>query len=271
MKKFLLWLCFYNCAIATPLQDHPIPLNSFKELCIGLEVPVHENIVSETQKKWIRPSQKERWEIEEISAHQKEFVFSWAEKEGHFEPWKPSLNAYDQIVILGASTPRMKLRLEYVENLIKEGMGVNSVVWLASERPLDDKVDDCSTGAKTEIEAAQILWEKSPLYKGSLPVQFFSTPMKGDKRPATEDILKTFTSKKEEGSRLLFISNQPFCGAQFETIKNTLPHFILFDVAGPGCNRESLPSMAAVFLDSLARWIYQKAQFNEQFSQLNER
>ena len=79
-------------------------------------------LVAETQKRWLRKAGLELWEVDELSSDQRRFVLDWAEKQGMFLPWRPSLGHYDVAVILGATTPRMQLRLDYLKQLWAEGV-----------------------------------------------------------------------------------------------------------------------------------------------------
>ncbi len=265
MKKLLLLIfCFSRVLAGLPVHDHQIDRVALKELAAALDISPEADIVAETQKRWLRKAGLELWEIDELSSEQRRFVLDWAEKQGMFLPWRPSLEHYDAAVILGATTPRMQLRLDYLKELWAEGVRFDKVVWLTGDRPLDQRIDSFIDRCHLEQEAARIIWEETDLPDAMhrLPVLFFAAPMKNEggvlKRPGREDTVAAWLQTEPAPCMALFVANQPFCGQQFAVIKTCLPKTFLFDFAGPGMDPAEYPAAAAVTLDSLARWIYQE-------------
>lgn len=254
----LLALCISSLTFAIPLQERKIEPNALCELAITLGISPEQDLISETQKQWLRKPGQERWEVEELSAEQKYFVLNWATDQGLYADWKPCCESYDKALILGATTSRMQMRLNHLIQLWNEGTRFQEVVWLSGDRPLDNRVDSLLERAATESEAALIIWEETPLPQEmrNLPVVFIAVPMKGQQRPNTQDTILAWLKNSQKPCKALFISNQPFCGYQFSVINSLLPNSFLFDVVGPGVDPESDPS-AAITLDSIARWIYQ--------------
>jgi len=113
MKKlvFLLTLCLCNLAIGRPIQDRKVDPEGFLKLRTELGIAPDENIVTATQKRWLRKPGQERWEMAELSTDQRSFVLKWAKEQGLYAPWKPSQPIYDKAFILGATTSRMQMRL----------------------------------------------------------------------------------------------------------------------------------------------------------------
>jgi hypothetical protein len=266
MKKwlFLLTICLFSLAFASPIQDHKINPTALSQLGSALGIPQDADIVIETQKRWLRKPNQERWEIAELSPDQRLFVLDWALNQGLFAPWKPASQEYDKALILGATTSRMQMRLDYLKQLWNEGTRFNEIVWLTGDRPLDKRVDGLTDRCSNESEAAHILWEETSLPEEmrSLPVVFIAVPMKMEghlqKRPNTEDTIVSWLTFYPEPCKALFISDQPFCGYQFAVIKGILPKPFLFDLVGKGVDSTSHPAAAAITLDSIARWIYQE-------------
>ncbi len=264
MKKwiFLLALCLSALMSASPIQDRRIDPEALSELAQALGISPDADLIAETQKQWLRKPGQERWDQTELSPEQRLFVLDWAEKQGLFAPWEPSCNHYDQALILGATTPRMQTRLDYLKECWQEGIRFKEIVWLTGERPLDPKVDALLDQCKNESEAAHLIWEEAELPEemAQLPVVFISVPMKpSGKRPTTEDTLIAWLQASPEPCKALFVSDQPFCGYQFAVIKTCLPPSYLFDVIGRGENPHSHLAAAAITLDSIARWIYQES------------
>ena len=266
MKKwlFLLAICLYSLTFASPIQDRKIDPTALSQLGLALDIPQNADIVVETQKHWLRKPGQERWEIAELSPDQRSFVLNWATEQGLFAPWRPVSKSYDKALILGATTSRMQMRLDYLRQLWNEGTRFNEIVWLTGDRPLDKRVDELTDRCSNESDAAHILWKETllPEEMRSLPVVFVAVPMKVEgsslKRPNTEDTLVAWLQIASKPCKALFVSDQPFCGYQFAVIKATLPGTFLFDLVGQGVDGASHPAAAAITLDAIARWIYQE-------------
>lgn len=272
MKKWLLLvaICFYSVGFALPIQDRKIDPIALSQLATALNIPPHEDIVAETQKRWLRQPGKERWELAELSSEQRLFVLDWAEKQGLFSPWKPLDRTYDKALILGATTSRMQLRLDYLKEQWVQGVRFDEIVWLTGDRPLDQRVDGLTDRCRNESEAARILWKEADLPKEmrSLPVVFIAVPMKIKDsvpvRPNREDTVLAWLKTAPQLCKALFVSDQPFCGQEFAIIKTCLPESFAFELVGPGVDPTSHPAAAAITLDSIARWIYQENVYQSQ-------
>jgi|SRR5579862_986557 len=264
MKKWIYVLAIYLCGlvIAAPIQDRRIDPTALSELTSALGIPQDANIVDETQKRWLRRPDQERWELAELSADQRQIVLHWATEQGFFSAWRPFYNTYDKALILGATTSRMQMRLDYLKKLWEEGVRFREVVWLTGDRPLDNRVDGLLDRCSNESQAARILWEEADLPDEMLhlSVVFIAVPMKMQggllKRPDTKDTIVAWLAMAPEPCRAVFISDQPFCGYQFAVINACLPDAFQFDLVGSGVKASSHPSAAAITLDSIARWIY---------------
>jgi hypothetical protein len=261
---FLSAVCLGSLTFALPIQDRKMDPMALSQLGHALHLPPDADIVVETQKRWLRKPDQERWEIAELSPDQRLFVLNWAIDQGLFAPWKPASKGYDKALILGATTSSMQMRLDYLKQLWNEGTRFNEIVWLTGDRPLDKRVDGLTDRCSNESETAHILWEETPLPEEmrALPVIFVAVPMKiegsSQKRPNTEDTIVAWLKLSSEPCKVLFVSDQPFCGYQFAVLKATLPKTFLFDLVGPGVDSTNYPSAAAITLDSIARWIYQE-------------
>jgi len=266
MKKFtLFFLAIFVCngLLASPIQDHKIDPIALSELASSLGIAEDANIIDATQKRWLRKNQ-ERWELAELSSDQKKLVLDWATRQGLFTSWKPYFNTYDKALILGATTSRMQMRLDYLKGLWNEGIRFKEIVWLTGDRPLNNQVDDLLDRANNESQAAHVIWEETilPEEMRNISVSFIAVPMKiegsSHKRPNTEDTIIEWLKVAPQSCTALFVSDQPFCGYQFAVIKTCLPETIQFDLVGQGVDPSSHPSAAAITLDSIARWIYQE-------------
>ncbi len=266
MKKFFLFLAICCHIFALPIQDHKIDPTALSQLTDLFNIPHDADIISETQKLWLRKAGQERWEMTEISPEKKRFVLDWAKQQGLFSPWEPTCKTYDKALILGATTSRMQMRLDYLKKLWIQGTRFDEIIWLTGDRPLDKTVDSLTERCLNESEAAHVLWEETTLPEEmrNLPVLFIAVPMKKEessvKRPNTEDTIIAWL-KTTQPCKALFVSDQPFCGYQFAIIQKCLPESFQFDVVGQGVDPNSHPAAAAIVLDSIARWIYQDKTF----------
>ncbi len=266
MKKIWMvgFLCLCQLSFASPMQDHKINPESLSQLASALDIPEGANILAETQKRWLRKPGQERWHVVELSPEQKSFVLNWAIEQGLYKSWKPLESKYDKAFILGATTSRMEKRLKYLKELWEEGIRFSEVVWLTGDRPLDKQVDGLFERCSNESEAAHLLWEEAALPKEmrKLSVVFSATPMKKEgtvlRRPNTADTIQEWLKTTSKPCKLLFVSDQPFCGYQFAVIKGCLPDSFPFDVVGKGLDPTSSSGSGAVILDTVARWIYQE-------------
>ncbi len=262
MKKwfFILALCVYGMVFALPVQDRRIDPGALLELTSAFGIAPDAALVFETQKRWLRPANQERWELSEIE--EREFVLNWAEKAGFFDPWKPAYKKYDKALILGATTPRMQTRLEYLKKLWLDGVRFDEIVWLTGERPLDSRVDQLTDRYNSESEPVQMIWEETDLPEEmrKIPLVLISAPMKVKdgllKRPNTEDTIIAWLKTNPEPCTALFVSDQPFCGYQHAVIGKCLPESFQYDVVGNGIETATHPASAAIILDSIARWLY---------------
>lgn len=261
MKKWMIALfSFCSVIFAAPLQERTLDPTALSQLAKQLGIDPNEDLVSATQKHWLRKPGQERWEVAELPPEDRAFVLNWAKEQGLYEDWAPIRTTYDKAMILGATTSRMQLRLDYLIQLWNEGTRFDEIVWLSGDRPLDKRVDSLTDRCQTEAEAARILWEETllPEEMRNLPVVFIAAPMKnnGSSRPNRQDTLIAWLKTSPKPCSTLLVSSQPHCGAEFAAINAILPTSFLFDLVGPGINPENHPTEAAITLDSIARWIY---------------
>ncbi|MBS0619832.1 MAG: hypothetical protein JSS61_00005 [Verrucomicrobia bacterium] len=258
MKNLLILFLAPLLLFAAAIQERKIPEGAIQNLCRELGMPPDEDVVGWTQKSWLRKGGIERWEMQELSPSQKEFVLEWAREQGLYSSWQCKLKEYDRALILGATTGHMQLRLNYLKQQWESGVRFCEIVWLLGDRPLDPKVDQLLEGCQTESDAAHRIWEESDLPEEmrSLPLIYVTVPMDGARRPNTADTLIAWLKTDPFPGTSLFVSTQPFCGYQYGVIKGVLPDACAYDVIGPGIDPSSHPAAAAITLDSVARWLY---------------
>lgn len=89
--------------------------------------------------------------MQELTKEEREFVLAWAEKEGIYKEWEPLLREYDKAFILGATTGKMRTRLQYLKKLWDKGIRFEEIVWLTGERPLDAKIDQLTDLCSSQL------------------------------------------------------------------------------------------------------------------------
>jgi hypothetical protein len=264
MLKWLIAIvvCASQFVFADPLLDRTIDPSVLQQLASTLGISKEQDLIEQTQKQWLRKPGNERWEMSEIIAENRQYVLTWAAEQGLFSDWRPSRATYDKALILGATTSRMQMRLDFLKDLWNQGVRFREIVWLTGMRPLDPRADGLIGRCANESEAAHILWDEADLPEEMrcLSVSFIEVPMKGSERPNTADTIIAWVKESPEPCTALFVSDQPFCGYQFAVIKSNLPDPFLFDMVGKGVDPSSHPAAAAITLDSIARWIYEDAR-----------
>ncbi len=237
-------------------------LNSF---AISAQTPVQ--IVKETQKAWLRPAGKERWEVDDVYSARKEELMPLFKELGLVEEKRPSEASYDYLLLMGALYTRAKSRLEYAISLSCLGTAFKTIVILGSERSLNpqQEPDSLFYGSpipKTEFQMMQWIFEHTlmPTHMYNASIIWLNAPNKVDEngkiqRATTADTINLFLASKPNPGTCLVISNQPHIEYQAAVTRLLLPE--TFRVEGVG---QSISEKAPVsqILDALARWIYQE-------------
>lgn len=203
------------------------------------------------QKAWLRPAGKERWQtVDTYSAEDRKAVLEYYVQTGKLAEKRPSKSTYQAGVICGATTFRMKKRLDYFEKL---DVQVGEVVLLSGARDLDPTVEEVPPGCYTEGDAFMEIWKASPLY-AKTPWKHLQHPMHPDgRRPGAADILNLWL-KSEPTGPVLIVTNQPYCCYYEAIAQKVLLAPLEFEVVGEACSPDS--QKTDTLLDNLARWLY---------------
>lgn len=182
------------------------------------------------------------------------------------EAISPNESYYDYALILGATYLSMKKRMEYFNHLKDKGIRFGKVYVLTGERDLDPNADHLPKSAPQSLktEADMAVWMVQQQLTSAIGNErardvVIRAPEKhrqGIKiRPSTKDTVRMWVLKTHSrpGS-ILVISNQPFIGTQTAIVSSELPN--TFKIEGVG-EKAHATTPEAVYLDTLARWIYQ--------------
>lgn len=175
----------------------------------------HQNdlpsIVTATQKAWLRPEGKERWEIEkEWSLEDREAVLVYYKSKGLLEERMPSQQEYETALICGSTVESMRQRLKFFEKIWSQGIRFKEIIFLTGTRPLDARIETAPTDCQTEAEAMMALWKESPLFSKvrwkNLPHPMI--PLEGGlfRRATTIDTFKLWlTTRPNTGPHLIIV------------------------------------------------------------------
>jgi hypothetical protein len=241
------------------------------------------SIVQTTQKNFLRPAGKERWEMEDIFAKHSKGVFPMLKKLGLVERVIPSAAQYDYGLLLGATHKRMLARLHALGELWKQGVRFKHLVLLGSERPLDPTIEshallmhpESSTLVraewqpstdiivKTEMDALKLAYDQVDIPSDMRAVEVIvcNTPMIQNpdgttRRANTGDTINTWLATNPKPGSCLCISSQPYVGYQDAVVRVYMPTSFSIDTVG----NEAQETNIAVYLDSLARWLYNEKE-----------
>ena len=222
-----------------------------------------EDIVKKTQAQWLRKPGTERWEMDNIVVDDEaEEIFK---KLGFINMVIPKESQYDYCLVLGASAPRIKNRLDFLIKIWDEGVRFNRIFVLTGQRKLDSIGDSLphlefyETEISTETDYIKFLVKKADFPQDLRDIIcFIDTPTpRGKSRPSTDDTVKFWLEDHEPipGS-CLCISSQPFINYQDSVLKTFLLP-LNFKVETVGFFDRSIFNKSIV-LDSIARFLYQE-------------
>ncbi len=253
-------------------KDHFVYSSNLKRLFALTNINCEdslESMVEATQKKWLRPQGKERWDIKELySPKEVNKIRLLSEGMCFFQEVLPTEKFYDYALVLGATFSSVQDRFSFLIKLWKMGVRFRELVFLAGERPLDPRIEPASIffetekAPKNETEMMQYVydhWEMPKEMKG-LPFQIVSVPfdVKKGHRPSTGDTIQAWMDLSPKPGKCLFVSNQPYCLYQNLVVKNYLPKSFHFETVGLSVS--SLDISGSVLLDTVARCLYQELQ-----------
>ncbi len=251
-SKKLLSILSCLVLVASYLGAMEMDREALLELLQVLEVPHDgkmEGIVAATQHRWLQKG-KERWEFEERYLDKREAAFPFLERLGCVESVFPAKNAYTYAIVLGGYASRVKARLDFLETLKKNGLRYERLLFFTGERYLDPSEN--MGDLKTETEMMLSLYPD--------PVIVIDTPQQRGadgvlRRPNTADTVRAWLNTNPLPGTCLVITNQPFVPYQDEVLRTELPAEFPFETVGPKAEEETL---FALYLDTIARWLYQK-------------
>lgn len=198
-------------------------------------------------------------------------------------------NEYQGAIVHGSLLPGVRLRLYYLVEQWKQGIRFSHLYFFTGERPLEEQQenkaalmhdDACllkirkdwsepSELPKTECEMMQLVWDQSEIpetMRKEVQVYFINAPMKKDPRnekhlrPTTEDTVKYWLKAAPPYGSYLAVTNGPYINRQDLVVRALSPKEYSFDTIGSAASEQET---VAIFLDELARCIFQMKQLSE--------
>jgi hypothetical protein len=174
----------------------------------------------------------------------------------------PRYKQYAYAILMGATTYCMNGRLEYLQQLIDNGIHIDHIVLLTSQRPLDPAIDDVSLG-QTEGDACIALAKQLPLWISHAPqaiiAPMYPTAQGSVRRANTDDTIREWLATHPTPGNCLVISNQPFVARQTAVCERLITGNN-WSFEGVGSAEKSYKNRLSAILDEFARLVYERYQ-----------
>lgn len=240
MKKFLIVLTFVSTIFSCEAVWNNGPTQLLKDIFKIMNVSGVEKLETAVQQsnfRWIRPKGLELWDRQYslLDDTQRLALTKIVSRSDLAKEKLPCKKHYDAIVILGATTTRVKSRIEFFSRIHKLGTSCDKVYLLGSTRDLkigteaDKEMAQAleEKGAEaTEMAMMQELWHQSTLSQpsNSIIIAIQSGQREDGTRANTEDTLRDMVKDfgDAKGKNFLFISNNPYIPYQDAVAKKVL-------------------------------------------------
>ncbi len=222
-----------------------------------------DDLVKATQKSWLRPNNKERWEIGEIFEQKNEELLPLFKKMGLVDECKNIADRYDYIFFMGSTIMNMQERMETLKNILIKPTSYKDIVFLSGARDLTEleKEEAARLGwssiPRTEAQAAPFLCSDQGIVMDKVVLIDAPKVQQSDgtwRRPTTADTVEKWLQTKSAAGSIVIISSQPFCHNQKVVVESLVPEDFIVDVVGAKAPENT---KIAVYLDTIARTLYQ--------------
>lgn len=239
-----------------------------------------QSIVQATQQQWLRKPGSERWDMQEVHADKQAHILELLHNLGCIDTVNATQQQYDYALLLGATVSRVRTRLAYLLDQWQQGVRFKYLIFLGSERPLDAKIESADllrdlsrypyadhdwSATKlptTEYQMMRMVFDQTELPADfeKVIVIFINTPQQLEpngtwRRANTMDTIREWLAQQPKPGSTLVVSNQPYVGYQDAVVRTGLPSTFSVETIG---HRVSDNEKIAVYLDTVARWIYQE-------------
>ncbi len=195
---------------------------------------------------------KERWEFVPNLEEKRDELEPIFRQMGYLDCVPPKANSYDYVLVIGATLPTIQKRIRYLEDLLKQGLQLQKIIFLGGKRPLLPAERE-QTGQTTEKEMIEWVYNQSKL-PHCIETQFIDAPMRdsphGLLRPGTIETIGLWLESKPNPGHCLILSGQPYLPFHEALVKNVLPNNFTFDLTG---EKAAETWTVALVLDTFAR------------------
>lgn len=268
MKKIFFAFTFVSSIFSCEIIWNNGPTQLLKDIFHIMDVNGVGNIETAVQQsnfRWLRPKGLERWDVYSfLDFKQRAELTRKIKYSGLAKEKIPLQKHYDAIIILGATTSRVKSRIAFFNKIYKQGITCNKIYLLGSTRDLKIGTDldkkmaqvlEAKNLDPTEMNMMKNIWQK---VVPNLPESITIVAIQSGRRPDgtranTEDTLKDMLEDfgDAEGKSFLFISSNPYICYQDAVEKKVLiPYGAIVETVGEAMNKNE--TMENV-LDTVAR------------------
>ncbi len=244
------------------------PTQLLRDIFAITEITNVEDLASATQQsnfRWIRPKGLERWHLYSILDDGQRSKLTKKIKHSAVAKVKmPQQKHYAAVAVHGATTTRVKTRIEFLLKLARQGITWDKIYLLGSTRDLNtgpeaDQRMATVLKAKalpmTEMAMIEYLWQQAikPRSCKAIPVVSIQSGQRPDgTRANTDDTLIDMAKNIDhvKGKSILFISNNPYICYQDAVAKRVLKLYaVIIETVGDAMHGESMENV----LDTIAR------------------
>lgn len=258
MRKILFFLLISFSLHAISLTEKGQLKPAAQELLALFDVPGElptEEIVPYLLREWLQAG-KDVWEMDKRFESKRDLAFPLLIELQCVETIHAQKKHYDYALVLGATGPVMKNRLDFLYEEWQRGVRFDQIVLLSGARDLDPKVETIPEGITTETELFVYFFNEHPL-KGLAPHLVIDAPKQvlengTIRRPTTESTAVNWLKTSPRPGSCLGVSTQPFVGRQEAVLRSLLPCSFEVEAIGPSIGRDYPLS---IYLDNFAKWL----------------
>ncbi len=276
--------------MAPLIQHNGMPtkaLSRLLELTSILPVNNQQQLIEATQQQYLRPPNKERWQISPINfGEEQDEILALLKKLGFIEVVHAPSTSYQGALVLGANIGAMRERIAFLIAQWQRGIRFPAIICLTGNRPRFLEQESASilfnkhNGIlpfkedfvpptllpKNEREIMQLIFSQSemPPDFSSIPVIFVDAQKDSHSDPSNQRITTLDTvdawikNFQPQPGNYLVVSSQPYVTYQDAVVHSAVPEQIQLTSVGPGETYSPLTIQMA--LDALARALYQNYQ-----------
>jgi hypothetical protein len=241
------WLMATDGMIQSPLRQ-----------LLSLFTSDYENslsdVVEKTQQYWLRKKQTERWQMNHMDSVLSYNVMQIMENNKVFDVKAPHARHYDYAIVFGGFALRMRSRVDYLIQLLNQGVTFKRIVFLTAARIVDSQ--EIVESISTESDLLKMLIRDLPCDKKS--IDFIQTPSPADGvRANTMDTIVYWLKTNPIPGSCLAITTHSFLEYHDSVLRTIMPVTFALETVAP---QTIEPINIAEYLDNYARCLYVESQ-----------